>query len=84
MRSNDLTTPIRNIRAITSFGTAELEKIDGSFPRAIYVGTAGNVTVKAIDDDTAVQMANLAAGIWHPVTAKAITASAVATVLVGY
>lgn len=65
--------------------TASADPFAQGMCRALYLGTAGDVTI-TLRDGSSVTMKNLAAGVWHPVTATHVTALAnsAADCLVGY
>lgn len=77
------TYPVTRLLAVTP-GPDELPLVNGQYPRGIYVGVLGNVTVLAAEDTTEVTITNLAAGIWHPISAKKITAATALNILVAY
>ena len=92
--SNERLFSVTRIRAVTPGATDLALEVPGTmqasgslvsvYPRAIMVGTAGDVTVLAADDSAAVVLKNLAAGIWHPISPKKITAATALDVLAGY
>lgn len=53
--------------------------------RAVYLGTAGDVTFTTLEGDS-VTLPNLVAGMWHPIAATHITALAngAADAIIGY
>lgn len=55
----------------------------GPFPwgysRAIYVGGAGDLTVRMASDESIVTFANVAAGMYYPIRASEIMASSTAS-----
>jgi hypothetical protein len=59
--------------ASVTAGASDLAKLDGQYPRALFVGGAGNVTIKA-PDGTSVEYA-AAAGTVIPVQVRAVTAA---------
>lgn len=78
---------ISGILAVTPHDTNALRTIGTKvIPcRAIYVGATGNVNI--IDDEgTTVLMTALAAGVWHPVSARVIlnTSTTATTILAGF
>jgi hypothetical protein len=79
--STDWTRPIR--RAYTAAASAD--PLANGECRAIYLGTAGDVTVTGVDG-VSWTMKNLAAGVWHPVAATHVTtlANSAADCMVGY
>lgn len=77
------TYPVTRLVAVTP-GPTELDLVNGQFPRGIYVGVAGNVTVLAADDTVEITVTNLAAGIWHPMSVRKVTAATALNILVAY
>lgn len=68
------TAPGRKLRAVTPDDDADLP--DGPC-RALYVATAGTLTVVAVDDDAttgAVSLGTVAAG-YHPISVKRVKAT---------
>jgi len=59
-------------------------QINGIYPRAIYVGSSGNIVGTAPEDDTSVTLTGLASGIWHPFSLKSIASSTATGILLGY
>lgn len=72
---------LTRFRAVTP-GTTSLA-VDGVYPRALQVAAAGTVTGKGVDDEDALEH-YYAAGIWHPVCFKEITAAGATGLIVGY
>lgn len=69
-------------RAITKSDTVEMEKINGHYPTAIWVGGAG--IVRAIMEDNADVQFTCVAGSVLPIYAKQVmSATTTATLLVG-
>ena len=80
--SNERLYSITRARAVTASPNTDLA-INGVYPRGLMVGTAGDVTGTLADDAVAVTLPGLAAGVWHPVSFKIITAIP-GTTFVGY
>jgi len=55
---DSLTQPARQAFAITPHATAEIDPL----PKAIYVGTGGDITLRAADSQADVLFRNVAAG----------------------
>lgn len=49
--------------------------LNGVYPRAIYVGGAGNLAVVSVDDEAAVTLNGIATGVAHAIAAKKIMAT---------
>ena len=64
---------------------ASASKFEQGMCRALYLGTAGDVTVTFLDGSS-VTLKNLAAGVWHPLAITHLTALAnsAADPVVGY
>lgn len=79
--STDWTRPIRKRVAVTASATPFA---DGEC-RAIYLGTAGDITMTGINGES-VKLKNMAAGVWHPCACTAITVidNSAADVFIGY
>jgi hypothetical protein len=77
----DWNRPIRDAVAVS----ASAEPLAQGACRAIYLGTAGDLTV-TFEDGSSVEFNNLAAGIWHPMSVTHITVidNSAANVRVGY
>ncbi|MGY6637337.1 MAG: spike base protein, RCAP_Rcc01079 family [Erythrobacter sp.] len=69
--SDSVTAPAKAAFAITPDDTAELPVT----PRAIFIGTGGDLVLRAVDSDADVIFANLPNGAILPVRARAIRAS---------
>ena len=54
------------------------------YPRALFIGVAGSVTVRGVDDVDAVAIQNLAVGVWHPMCLSKVTAATAGSIFVGY
>lgn len=63
-----LTSPATKLRAVTPADGSDLDPI----PRALWVGTAGNVAIIAADDSSAVTLSNVPAGAVLSVRAKRV------------
>jgi hypothetical protein len=76
---------ITQIRAVTPSDTTDLA-LGGVYPRAIYVGGAGNLAVVGVDDTSAVTMTGIATGVWHPICVKRVmsTNTTATLILAGY
>jgi hypothetical protein len=77
-----LQSPVRSSFAITPSDTAELPNVT----RAIYIGSAGNLTARLADDTAAVTFNGLPAGSMLPIRVRQIFASETTAgmVLVGF
>lgn len=69
-QNSGVTGPITEVFAITADDEADL----AALPRAIYVGTAGDVKITT-PGGTEIVLNNLAAGIWHPLRPARIHAT---------
>ena len=65
-----LDAPARRAAAVTPNDSADLSEV----PRALYVGTAGDLVVKLVDDASSVTFPNLPVG-WHPIRAVRVYAT---------
>ena len=74
---------VTQVRSVTP-GAGDLAKLNGTFPRRLYVGTSGDVTVLCAEDSSTVTLAALTAGVWHNIAVRQVTASTATGVLVGY
>jgi hypothetical protein len=76
-----LQTPVRNSFVISPNDTTELPFVT----RAIYVGSAGNITARLADDTASVTFNGLAPGSMLPIRARQIygTGTTAGMVLVG-
>ena len=63
--SDSVSDPARSLAAIDATSSAILD----STPKAIFIGTGGDVSLRAIDDDTAVTLRNVPAGTILPIRA---------------
>ena len=68
---------------VVSAGANDLPKLNGTFPRSIYLSTSGDVTGILSEDTSAVTQTAMAAGMWHPCSLKVISACP-ANTLVGW
>lgn len=89
--SHEAVSGLTSFRTVTPGSTdlgipLEEHEPDGKkiYPRALLLGTAGNVTIVGIDDTASVVQKNLAAGVWHPICARQILATTGADLVVGY
>ncbi|MEZ4714299.1 MAG: hypothetical protein R3A44_44375 [Caldilineaceae bacterium] len=57
-----LDAPARRAAAVTPNDSADLTEV----PRALYIGTAGDLVVKLVDDASSVTFPNMPVG-WHPI-----------------
>ena len=73
--------PIRDAVAITASASALAQGLC----RAVYLGTAGDLTVTFLDGSS-VEFNNMAAGVWHPMAVTHVTVidNSAADVRVGY
>jgi hypothetical protein len=75
-----LSLPARNAFAITPHATNEIDPL----PKAIYVGTGGNITLRTVDGSADVLLKNVASGQIIDVRARFIrTSGTTATDIVG-
>jgi hypothetical protein len=73
--STHSTSPAYRMVAVTPSDTVDL-----AFPaRGLYVGTAGDVTIKCMDD-TVVTLPNVVAGMVHAINFKRVNATATTAV----
>lgn len=80
--TTDWTRPI--IDAVSVSASADPIDAARGACRALYLGTAGDLTVTFIDG-TSLTFHNLAAGVWHPMSVTHVTAiSGAANVRAGY
>jgi hypothetical protein len=58
--------------------------IQGKYPRALYVGVSGDVSITTLSGTT-ITLVGLAAGIWHPVMFKRVrsTGTTATSILAG-
>lgn len=77
-----LSSPLVKAESITPHDSNEIT----TGCRALYVGTAGDVSVILKGDTSAVLLKNLAAGVWHPMQVKVVQATGLtaADVVAGY
>lgn len=69
--------------SITPSDSTNIAVKDQRFPRSLYVGGAGNVSIVCPDDSTAV-FSNVAAGTFIPVDVKRVNnTNTTATLLIG-
>ena len=62
-RSDSVSDPARSLHAIDATSSANLDSV----PKAIYIGTGGHVSIRAIDDGNAVTLRNVPSGTILPV-----------------
>lgn len=67
----DKVAPGRNAIAVTEHDTNELSK----YPRALYIGGAGNLVVDMLGGQNDVAFNNVAAGTILPITVKRVKAA---------
>lgn len=79
--SNDITRPGESLVAVTKSDTDDVEKLGNAYPRALWVGGAGNVVMVAPDGRSAT-LSGVAAGTLLPLRFKRIGASTTATLMV--
>ncbi len=70
-RGDTVDFPAKNLRTITPNDSTELAFI----PKALYVGTGGNLTIMAQEDTVAVTLTNIPAGSIIPVRVKIVLAT---------
>jgi hypothetical protein len=68
------TGPSRLLAGIARTGDVSLDVQYGEYARWLYVGTSGNLSYVKWDGTTQV-LANLAAGVWHPIFSLKINSS---------
>ena len=78
-RSYVMGSPSPSAFAITAHATNEVDPI----PRAVYVGSAGNLVVRLMDDSADVTFSNLAAGTILAIRPRYIRATSTAGSLLG-
>ncbi|MEN7538033.1 spike base protein, RCAP_Rcc01079 family [Aurantiacibacter flavus] len=66
--SDSVSDPARSLATIDATSSTPLD----SAPKAIFVGTGGDVAVRAIDDATAVILRNVPAGTILPIRAAQV------------
>lgn len=59
------------VRLVTPSDTTDLQLDSSGYPRALYVGTTGNVAVVAVGDTAAVTFTAVPVG-WFPVAVKKV------------
>jgi hypothetical protein len=65
--------------AITPHDTNELAYVT----RAVYVGAAGTLKIKGVNDSDWVTLTGLVSGVWHPIRVKAVHTDSTATGIIG-
>lgn len=55
--------PALAARVVTLSDTVDLPRVNGTFPRAIYVGATGNIRVLLEDDTNPVDLLNVPVGV---------------------
>jgi len=68
---DSVSSPARSASAVAPSDSAPLAKV----PKAIFVGTAGDVHLRAVDDEASVLFRNIPAGTILPVRAALILQS---------
>ena len=63
--SDSVSDPARALVAIDATSSATLNSV----PKALFIGTGGNVSIRAIDDDVAVTLRNVPSGTILPIRA---------------
>lgn len=66
--NSGLTSPATKLRAVTPADGTDLDPI----PRALWVGSAGNIAIIAADDSSAVTLVAVAAGTQLNIRAKRV------------
>lgn len=70
-RGDTVDFPATRLRAVTPSDTLDLDFI----PKALYIGTGGNISIIALEDSVAVTISNVAAGSILPIRAKFVRAT---------
>jgi len=70
-RRDAVSDPARSAVSVTSADAAELQIV----PKAIFVGSGGDVHLRCVDDDSGVIFRNVPDGAILPVRAQAVLAS---------
>ncbi len=70
-QSDSLSLPARSTFAITPHATAEIDPL----PKAIFVGTGGNIMLRAVDSNTDVLLKNVSSGQILDIRARFIRAN---------
>lgn len=65
-------TVITEVEAVTPSDSADLP---GALSRGLYVGTSGDVALIPAEGESPVTLVGLAAGLWHPISARRILAT---------
>tara|TARA_A100001391_G_scaffold188957_2_gene159973 strand:- start:50567 stop:50830 length:264 start_codon:yes stop_codon:yes gene_type:complete len=63
--SDSVSDPARSLVALDAASSAPLN----STPKAVFIGTGGDIALRAIDDDTAVTLRNVPSGTILPIRA---------------
>lgn len=71
---SDPTRPGRSHAAVTKSDTVDFAKLDNEYPRAVWVGGAGNAAI-VTPDGVAVTYEGIAAGTLIPVQAKRVNST---------
>lgn len=74
--------PMFSASSLTAITPSDSTDLSGT--RGIYVGTAGNISIIAEDDITAVTLTNVPAGVVLPIFVKRVMAATTATGLVAF
>ena len=77
-------SPLNNVAVVTTNDSTDLSTVS----RAIYLASAGNVSVIMARDSAPVTIAGLAVGVWHPLRVKRVrttgTTVTAGNILVGW
>lgn len=76
---DSLVAPAKQAFAITPHSTDDLPMA----AKAFYVGTAGDVVIRAMDSDADVTLVNVAAGSILPIRIRAVRSTSTASNIVG-
>jgi hypothetical protein len=77
MSKADMSRPAASVAAVTKSDSADIAKLDGNYPRALYIGVSGNVVV-VFPDGTSGTFLSVPIGIL-PVQARRVGDSTTAT-----
>ncbi len=76
---DSLVAPAKHVFAITPHATSDLPMA----AKALYVGSSGDLVMRAVDSDEDVTLVNVAAGTILPIRVRAIRATSTAANFVG-